>query len=280
MTTPRPRRPGIYVASPVYGASCYMPYVTGMLSLQKACAAAGIGFDYFYVSGTALLHQQRNVAVAAFMHHSDLSHLFFIDADVGFEGEDVVRMFRTGQEMVLGPYPAKHINWGSVVQMARQRPDLPPADIALYAADYSTNFYGLEGQTSFQPNELNEIFAGGTGLMMLAHGVFTKLEAAYPAARGQFPDAYRHLVPDIDELVEHFAFVTETDGRLLSEDLTFCKKWRDIGGRVYAAPWMRTIHVGPYYFRGELPALLGAAGRRLAEAQSELEGFASGGGAA
>ena len=280
MTNPRPRRPGIYVASPVYGAACYMPYVTGMLSLQRACLAAGIGFDYFYVSGTALLHQQRNVAVTAFRHHSDLSHLLFVDADVGFEGEDIVRMFQEGQEMVLGPYPAKHINWASVVHTARERPDLSPNDIALYAADYSTNFYGREGQTAFQPDTLNEIYAGGTGLMLLAHSVFEKLDAAYPAARGQFPDAYRGLVPGIDELVEYFAFVTETDGRLLSEDLTFCKKWRDIGGRLYAAPWVRTVHVGPYYFRGELPTLLGRAGRRLAEARSELEGLMAQGGAA
>lgn len=256
---PANRRPGIYVASPVYGAACYMPYVTGMLSLQRACAEAGIGFDYFYVSGTALLHQQRNVAVASFMHHCDLSHLLFIDADVGFEGADIVRMFQEGKEMVLGPYPAKHINWPAVVDAARRNPNLPPEEIALRAADYSTNFYGLKDQSHFRADGLNEIYAGGTGLMLIDSTVFARLDEAYPADRGQFPDAYKHLVPNIDELVEHFTFVTETDGRLLSEDLTFCKKWRDIGGKLYAAPWVRTVHVGPYYFRGELPRLLGAA---------------------
>ncbi len=43
MVEPRAVRPGIYVATPVYGAACYMPYVTGMLSLQRPCAEAGIG---------------------------------------------------------------------------------------------------------------------------------------------------------------------------------------------------------------------------------------------
>ncbi len=70
-----------------------MPYVTGLLSLQRACAAAGIGFEYFYVSGTALLHEHRNVAAAAFLNHTDLSHMIYIDADIGFEGFDIVRMF-------------------------------------------------------------------------------------------------------------------------------------------------------------------------------------------
>ncbi len=63
-------------------------------------------------------------------------------------------------------------------------------------------------------------------------------------------------MPNVDTLVEYFAFDREPDGRLLSEDLTFCKRWRDIGGKIYAAPWVRTTHVGPFYFRGELPSLL------------------------
>ncbi|WP_342163537.1 hypothetical protein [Methylobacterium sp. SD21] len=256
MVEPAPARPGIFVATPVYGAACYMPYVTGLLSLQKICAEAGIGFDYFYVSGTALLHEHRNVAAAAFMHHSDLSHLLYVDADIGFDGADILRMFVEQREVVLGPYPAKHINWHGVVETARQNPDLPAHEIALRMADYSTNFYGLDDRSTLTANGLNEIHAGGAGLMMIARSALARIDRAYPGARSRFPDAYRHLVPNIDTLVEYFAFDREPDGRLLSEDLTFCKRWREIGGKIYAAPWVRTTHVGPFYFRGELPALL------------------------
>lgn len=250
-----PVRPGIFVATPVYGATCYMPYVSGLLSLQRACAAAGIGFDHFYVSGTALLHEQRNVAVAAFMHHSDLSHMLFVDADVGFEGADILRMFAAGEDVVLGAYPAKHINWTAVIAAARHRPDWTAEQIAHHAADFSSVFYGLDGQEEMAPDSLCEIHSGGAGLMLLARSVFQRLERAYPEQRGRFPDSYRHLVPDIDELVAHFTFLTEDDGRMLSEDISFCKKWRDLGGRIFAATWLSTVHVGPYYFKGNLPAL-------------------------
>jgi hypothetical protein len=257
MVEPRAVRPGIYVATPVYGAACYMPYVTGILSLQRACIAAGIGFNYFYVSGTALLHEQRNVAAASFLHHSDLSHLLFIDADVGFEGEDILRMFAEQKDVILGPYPAKHINWNAVVAAARRNPALSPAEVALHSADFTTNFYGLDEKPRFASDRLNEIHSGGAGLMLLARTALERLDRAYPAERGRFPDAYRHLVPGVEELSHFFAFGREEDGRSLSEDITFCKRWRDIGGRLYAAPWVRTTHVGPYYFRGELPYLLG-----------------------
>ncbi|GJE40219.1 hypothetical protein [Methylobacterium persicinum] len=259
MVAPASVRPGIYVASPVYGAACFMPYVTGLLSLQRACLEAGIGFEYFYVSGTALLHEHRNVAASAFMNHSDLSHLLFVDADLGFEGEDILRMFHEQKDVVLGPYPAKHINWKAVVETARNRPDLPPAEVALRAADYTTNFYGLEDQTAFEPDQLNPIHAGGAGLMLLARTALAELDRSYPKARSRFPDSYRHLVPGVETLVEYFAFDREPDGRLLSEDITFCKRWRDIGGAVYAAPWVRSVHVGPYYFQGDLPRLLKGA---------------------
>ncbi|MCJ2013111.1 hypothetical protein [Methylobacterium sp. J-076] len=258
MVEPDSVRPGIFVATPAYGAACYMPYVSGLLSLQKACTEAGIGFDYFYVSGTALLHEQRNVAAAAFMHHSDLSHLLFLDADLGFEGADIVRMFAAQQDVVLGPYPAKHINWQAVVDAARRQPDLAPHEVALYMADYSAIFYGLDGREAFVADGLNEIHAGGAGLMLLSRTALAALEEAYPAARSTLPAPYGHLVPNVDIMVEYFAFDREPDGRLLSEDLTFCKRWREIGGRIYAAPWVRATHVGPFYFRGELPLLLSA----------------------
>ncbi|MFC6791290.1 hypothetical protein ACFQE0_17685 [Methylobacterium komagatae] len=256
MVEPAPARPGLFVATPVYGAACYMPYVTGLLSLQRACAEAGIAFEYFYVSGTALLHEHRNVAAAAFLNHTDLSHMLYIDADIGFEGVDIVRMFAEQRDVVLGPYPAKHINWTAIIESARQRPDLTPREIALHMADYSTNFYGLGDNSSFSGDRLNEIHGGGAGLMMIARSALISMDAAYPMARSRFPDAYRHLVPNVETLVEFFGFDREPDGRLLSEDLTFCKRWRDIGGRVYAAPWVRTTHVGPFYFQGDLPALL------------------------
>jgi hypothetical protein len=35
---------------------------------------------------------------------------------------------------------------------------------------------------------------------------------------------------------------------LLSEDFYFCKRWRDIGGKLFVAPWVRLTHSGNYTF--------------------------------
>jgi hypothetical protein len=235
---------------------CFMPYVSGLLDLQHACLEAGIPFEFFYVSGTALLHQQRNVAIERFLQMSDLSHMMFIDADIGFRGNDVIRMLAQQKEVLLGLYPAKHINWTAVVNAARSDLTAPADRIALFSADYRGTAYALD-ETMLESNQVCEIHSGGTGLMMIARTVFRKMEIAHPHTKAKFPDVYRSLVPDATGLYEHFEFLKESDGRSLSEDVSFCKKWRECGGRVYAATWFKTVHAGTYLFDGNMPALFG-----------------------
>lgn len=246
---------GIFVATPAYGGTCFLPYVDGLLTLQRACIEAGIGFEYFYVSGTALLHQQRNVAVERFLRTSDLSHMMFIDADVGFRGDDVIRMFEQQHEVALGLYPAKQINWAAVADAARSDHEAPIDKIARSAADYRPTAYADEG-VRIEYDQVVEIVAGGAGLMMIARTVFQKMEAAYPHTKVEFPASYRALVPEASSLHEHFEFLRETDGRSLSEDISFCKKWRTCGGKIYACTWFKTVHAGVYFFDGNLPDLL------------------------
>ncbi|WP_322024833.1 hypothetical protein [Burkholderia sp. BCC1977] len=248
---------GIFVATPAYGGMCYLPYVNGLLELQRACLSAGLEFEYFYLSGTALLHQQRNVAVERFLH-SGLSHMMFIDADVGFRGSDVIRMFEQQQDVMLGLYPSKSINWAAVAEAARSDPSAPPERIALYSADYSQTAYAIDGAPSvIRLDAISEIHSGGAGLMMIARGVFETMAQAYPETKVQFPPSYRNLSPDSATMHEHFEFLREPDGRSLSEDLSFCKKWRMCGGKLYACSWFQTVHAGLHLYDGNLPALLG-----------------------
>lgn len=234
-----------------------MPYVSGLLSLQRACMEAGLAFEFFYVSGTALLHEQRNVLIQRFLAESNLSHLMFIDADVGFEGRDVLRMYEMQAEIALGPYPAKQMNWEAIVEMARRHPDLPAKQVAMAAAEYRHTLYAIGEGALDQAERPVEVAGGGAGLMLLERAVFDKLASAYPDTRVEVPLIYRHLVPHSTHMHEHFEFLRTPEGRSLSEDISFCRKWRDLGGGIYACPWFKTTHSGTYPFDGNLPALLG-----------------------
>ncbi|WP_177314570.1 hypothetical protein [Burkholderia ubonensis] len=53
---------GIFVATPAYGGMCYLPYVDGLLELQRACLSASIEFDYFYVSVVMAISRCRGAS--------------------------------------------------------------------------------------------------------------------------------------------------------------------------------------------------------------------------
>ena len=48
-----------------------------------------------------------------------------------------------------------------------------------------------------------------------------------------------------------FSVEIDETGLLLSEDYYFCRKWREIGGDVWCAPWVKLTHWGTHPFFGK-----------------------------
>jgi hypothetical protein len=56
-----------------------------------------------------------------------------------------------------------------------------------------------------------------------------------------------------ERIVEFFATMIEPETELLlSEDYYFCRKAREAGFSVWAAPWVELSHIGTYAFEGRL----------------------------
>jgi hypothetical protein len=97
-----------------------------------------------------------------------------------------------------------------------------------------------------------EIFNGGTGFMLIKREVFDTLKDHVPSYFNDVLDL-QGIIGNRDEIHEYFATSIEPGTqRLLSEDYHFCRIWREIGGKVYAAPWCNLAHIGTYAFEGRL----------------------------
>jgi hypothetical protein len=46
--------------------------------------------------------------------------------------------------------------------------------------------------------------------------------------------------------------VDPDSGRYLSEDYAFCRRWRDIGGKIWVDLHCKLLHLGQHNFRGDL----------------------------
>jgi hypothetical protein len=91
-----------------------------------------------------------------------------------------------------------------------------------------------------------EVEAIGTGVMLIGRAVFENL-----IARGT------RRVRMGSQQVELQLFFEDTvvDGYHTSEDISFCHKVRQAGGRVWGVPWFRMTHSGNYDHMGDIGAI-------------------------
>lgn len=61
--------------------------------------------------GESLVTRARNDCVAKFLAAPEWTHLFRIDADIGFSSEATFRLLRSGYDIAAGVYPLKRENW-------------------------------------------------------------------------------------------------------------------------------------------------------------------------
>lgn len=90
-------------------------------------ARADLTFDPRVMAWNQDVVRVRNRAVAEFLK-SDCTHLWFVDADVGFAPEIPAALFASGLDFVAATYPKKRILWG-------QTPPVELASVALQSGE-------------------------------------------------------------------------------------------------------------------------------------------------
>jgi glycosyltransferase involved in cell wall biosynthesis len=173
--------------------------------------------------------------------NSDADVLLFVDADEGFEPGGVIKMLEMDKDIIGGIYPMKNFNWENI----RKAAIAGKKDLTRYSGLFAMN--PVPGTTQININEPMPVTEVGTGLMAIKRTVFEQMEPHCGKYAVNGPDAQF----DFNNMVtEYFATSITEEGILLSEDYHFCRKWRSMGGEVYAAPWVVVDHAGEYIFNG------------------------------
>jgi hypothetical protein len=206
-----------------------LPLYDGRLNVQAAfniinlCALAGkynFSIDLAHISFCSILPKARNVMVRRFME-SDCTDLLFLDSDVTFTCDDIVRLLAvsTNRDVVGGVYPRKK------------------ADKNLIA----TVIFDRNANPIYDENGLIEAECIPTGFMMIRRHVLEKLIANHPEW-----DYYDEEGQEDEKRVKHnavFDFSIQ-DGLYFGEDYTFCKRVRAEGMRVHIDPALEIGHYG------------------------------------
>lgn len=254
----------LFVATPMYGGQCLGVYAKSIADLMALFTRAQIDVGLYYQFNESLIPRARNYCADAFMR-SDATHLLFLDADIGFNAQDVLAMLAMQSEDspydVLGaPYPKKCISWEKI-KMAVDKGfgDDDPENLSNFVGDYVFNPKHAGSIPIDSPTEVLEL---GTGFMMIKRSTLEKFQESFPEYMYK-PDHIREEHFDGSREICQF-FQAEIDPkskRYLSEDYWFCQKLQELGLRTWLCPWMETTHTGTMVFGGSLRSLaeLGAS---------------------
>jgi hypothetical protein len=237
----------LFVATPTYAGLATTSYITSLLALHTACAALGIGLNVRFFSDS-LVTRARNELVTLFLKHSEATHLMFIDADIGFSPDQVLRLLHFNVDTAAGAYPLKQIDWAKAERAIKAgRSDVRSAALHYVLA--------WEDPASIQVKDgFARVKRTGTGFLLIRRSVIQKMCEAYPQLRHAAP-LYAGHPCDTDARWALFDCMIDPDtGEYLSEDYAFCRRWRDLGGEVWLDTTSKLNHIGPVTFIGDLQA--------------------------
>lgn len=234
----------ITIATPMYGGMCTGVYMKSILQLIKKLTEANHQVHFLDIANESLITRARNTLTELFLR-SNSDYLLFIDADQGFDSTAVVKMISEGADLVGAAVPMKAINWNRVKKAAENG----IKDLEKHTAIYNVNMsQDQKKQLKENPNKLVEVDYIGTGLLLISRNVFETIKKNIRQYRCD--QQYIGGIVFGDPIYDFWqAIIDEDSERLLSEDYQFCKLWRQSGGKIYLAPYVKVEHVGTYWFK-------------------------------
>ncbi|MCY1361891.1 hypothetical protein D9M69_485820 [compost metagenome] len=243
------------IVTPSHDGKFFQNYVASLLNFTVSAERAGMKVQVLMHQGESLVTRARNNCVAQFLANTEWTHLFWIDADIGFSAEAAFRLLLSGYDIAAGVYPLKREDWpaGGVAAGTTQQ------QFEAAFTRYTVNARAEEGASQIelevQPDGFMKMTEAPTGFMAIRRGVFERLMTAYPELQ-YVPDS----IGEADRGLHYRffdVFAEPNNGRYLSEDYGFCRRWQSIGGRVHVDTRSRLSHQGLRTYRGDFARTLG-----------------------
>jgi hypothetical protein len=236
----------LFVATPSYGGMVHQRYMQSAIALLQQGPALGFTVRIELLGYDSLITRSRNALVARFLDDPAATHLFFVDADIAFEVEQVVRMLRFREDVVAGMYPLKMLYWGAAA-VARAQSGGESFD----SAPLRYVGFPCEGEARETRDGFVTGLYAGAGFMLIRRAALLRMIEAFPETR--YTAAHTQPVPSgsPNQYALFDCMIDPATGHYLSEDYAFCHRWRSIGGRIWLDTRGVLTHIGSHEFSGQ-----------------------------
>jgi hypothetical protein len=236
-------QPHIFLATPCFGGMVGQRYMISAIALLQLGEKSGVKVTLDLLGYESLITRGRNILVSRFLDDPTATHLLFVDADIGFDPVQVARMLRFDEDVVAGMYPLKLHDWTSGVTNVVAGEPIDTAPLRYVGAP-------CDGDEAESRDAFVSATYAGTGFMLIKRQALMKMIAAHPELR--FSAAHVAAAPSLspNQYALFDCMIERETGVYLSEDYTFCRRWRDLGGKVWLDTQGALIHVGQHEFSG------------------------------
>jgi hypothetical protein len=213
----------IFIALPAYDFKVSLKLAISLARFTQVAGKHGISVHMGSICGCSVVSRARNLLVKD-MVDSDATDLLFIDSDINFEPDDILRL------MAWGADPKK----GIVAGVPRTR-----SENKVYIADLD---YDENGELTMNGMGLVRGKRVATAFMLIRREVFEQMMAAHPewVYKDQRSD---RMIPCL------FDFKLTEEG-YIGEDFLFCDRARELGFEVWIDPTIKLGHMGVQEYEG------------------------------
>jgi hypothetical protein len=211
----------VFIGLPAYTGQIHLATFRSLVHDYVSLIERGDSVEIFDESGNAMIADCRAVIVQKFLE-TKATHLVFVDTDVSWEKGAVLKLVDHDEDFVGAAYPY------------RRDPIEYPLSWDLDKEEVWANRKGLI-----------EVWGLPAGLMCLSRAMLEKMVAAHPELM--------FLTTNTESKKACGLFEPYRDGEMkYGEDYSFCNRWRDLGGKIYLDPEIKTGHIGFKTFVGHV----------------------------
>lgn len=207
------------IAIPAYTGTIHLGTMRSLFTDLLELQARGDEWTIHDECGNALIADARALIVSQFLA-SNCDTLVFVDSDVSWEKGALLKIIDAKVDMVAGIYPQRRDPINYCVKWIN-KPDLVAVDGLL------------------------EVEGVPAGFMKVSRSQIEKMIEQYPDS-----EFYVEAAPNKK------CWALFADYRIgkhkMGEDYAFCKRWTEMGGKVWIDPEIKMGHVGNKTFQGHL----------------------------
>lgn len=237
------------IAIPCYGGKLSSITFHSILNTFRWLNEQGHNIIVETLHSESLINRARNKFATIFLDKKNFNgtHLLFIDADIGFNIENLKRIIEFNRDVVSCTYPVKSFDWNKLPNKIQ---NLTKEQIQSLLLDYNINFYDKHNIQTY--NGFARVKETATGFMMIKREVFTKIKKNNPELKYK-PDL-RSGIEESDNAYNFFpvGIYKEKNGvnRFLSEDYYFCRLAEECGFEIWTDISTPLTHLGSYEYNG------------------------------